>query len=511
MSVGTTFKSGTRTSRRRKTCPRAGLCPTRPVGICLPWDQHRLFLGDDINASCQHDNNVGQTSNVALRVNPWGFFDMHGNLWEWTADWYGVYEAGPLIDPTGAASGSFRVQRGGSWGDVGVRSARRGINTPSYFSTYLGFRVGFQFTGEYTADLNASVQLEMLWVEPGTFTMGSPTTETGRQTNETEHEVTLSKGFYLGKYEITQAQYEAVMTGNTVTDSDNVVISSEPSKYGGNPNRPVEQVSWEDIQVFLTRLNVQQADNLPVGWAYVLPTEAQWEYACRAGTTTAYSWGETITTDNANYLSSGYAETRDVGLYDANPWGFYDMHGNVSEWLSDWYIFNNTTYSIDPEGPLTGTYRVIRGGSFIYNDENLRSARRGFPFISSEGNIYFVGFRVGFQQVPDTESPELELFGGTDLLHELGKPWAEPGYAASDEQDGNLTGSVTISGTLDVNTFGTYTQSYTVADTAGNEANYTVRVIDSITIPTAMDLMIISKQWRVAVPTTLIRHPSTLT
>ena len=157
------------------------------------------------------------------------------------------------------------------------------------------------------------------------------------------------------------------------------------------------------------------------------------------------------------------------------------MHGNVSEWLSDWYIFNNTTYSIDPEGPLTGTYRVIRGGSFIYNDENLRSARRGFPFISSEGNIYFVGFRVGFQQVPDTESPELELFGGTDLLHELGKPWAEPGYAASDEQDGNLTGSVTISGTLDVNTFGTYTQSYTVADTAGNEANITrtVRVIDS--------------------------------
>ena len=129
---------------------------------------------------------------------------------------------------------------------------------------------------KHTAELNSTVSLEMIWVEPGTFTMGSPTTETGRQSDETQHEVTLTKGFYLGKYEVTQAQYEAVMTGN----SDG--LSATPSNWQNNPNRPVEKVSWNDIQVFLSRLNEREAGNIPAGWAYVLPTEAQWEYACRA-------------------------------------------------------------------------------------------------------------------------------------------------------------------------------------------------------------------------------------
>ena len=188
----------------------------------------------------------------------------------------------------------------------------------------------------HTADLNSTVSLEMIWVEPGTFTMGSPESEAGRSTNETQHEVTLSNGFYLGKYEVTQAQYEAVMTGNTETDSNGNVISATPSQYSGNPDRPVEKVSWDDIQVFLTRLNAQEAGNIPEGWAYVLPTEAQWEYACRAGTTTAYSWGDSITTSDANYNST-IGQTTNVGSYSANPWGFFDMHGNVWEWTADAY------------------------------------------------------------------------------------------------------------------------------------------------------------------------------
>ena len=145
-----------------------------------------------------------------------------------------------------------------------------------------------KFTGEHSVDLNASVKLDMLWVEPGTFTMGSPTTEAGRGTNETEHNVTLTQGFYLGKYEVTQAQYEAVMTGVTGD------LNATPSNWHGNPNRPVEKVSWNDAQVFLSRLNAQQSANIPAGWAYVLPTESQWEYACRAGTKTMYSWGNDI-------------------------------------------------------------------------------------------------------------------------------------------------------------------------------------------------------------------------
>ena len=160
-------------------------------------------------------------------------------------------------------------------------------------------------------------------------------------------------GFYLGKYEVTQAQYEAVMTGN----SDG--LSATPSNWPNNADRPVEKVSWDDIQKFLTRLNAQEAGNIPAGWAYVLPTEAQWEYACRAGTTTAYSWGDSITTSNANYSDSGYSQTRDVGLYDANPWGFFDMHGNVWEWTADWYTAYSSGAQTDPEGPATGSDRVF--------------------------------------------------------------------------------------------------------------------------------------------------------
>jgi formylglycine-generating enzyme required for sulfatase activity len=245
----------------------------------------------------------------------------------------------------------------------------------------------------HTADLNATVQLQMLWVEPGTFTMGSPTSEPGRSTTtnvETEHNVTLSKGFYLGKYEVTQAQYEAVMTGNT--DS----LSATPSNWPNNPNRPVEKVSWADAQIFLTRLNAQQSANIPAGWAYVLPTEAEWEYACRAGTTTAYSWGATIATSNANYSTSGLSQTSDAGNYGANPWGFFDMHGNVYEWTADWYAVYSSGAQTDPTGPASGSSRVFRGGSWYLTGTYLRSARRGY--FSPSGRYSYIGFRVGFKQ-----------------------------------------------------------------------------------------------------------------
>jgi len=243
----------------------------------------------------------------------------------------------------------------------------------------------------HTVDLNSTVDLEMIWVEPGTFMMGSPETEEGRGTNETEHNVTLTKGFYLGKYEVTQAQYEAVMTGNT--DS----LSATPSQYGGNPDRPVEKVSWDDIQKFLTRLNAQEAGNIPAGWAYVLPTEAQWEYACRAGTTTVYSWGNTVTSVNANY-NLNIGENSNVGDYPANPWGFYDMHGNVWEWTADWYVaaYPTDNPTIDPTGPASGSSRVLRGGSWLLVGAHLRSAERHSGHPSARPNTF--GFRVGFQK-----------------------------------------------------------------------------------------------------------------
>jgi len=248
--------------------------------------------------------------------------------------------------------------------------------------------------------------MDMLWVPAGTFTMGSPTSEAGRQSDrEDEHNVSLTKGFYLGKYEVTQAQYEAVMTGNTETNSSGGVISATPSHWHGNPSRPVEKVSWDDIQVFLTRLNQQQAGSLPAGWSYVLPTESQWEYACRAGTTTPYSWGTTIASSNANYNWDGggttgndFKQTRDVGQYAANPWGFFDMHGNVWEWTADWYqaAYPNGNPVVDPTGPASGSFRVVRGGSWNLGGTALRSARRigGTPGVRFNG----IGFRVGFQK-----------------------------------------------------------------------------------------------------------------
>ena len=221
--------------------------------------------------------------------------------------------------------------------------------------------------GTPTSHTVASISMDMIFCPPGTFTMGSPSSETGRGGDETEHSVTLSHGFYLGKHEVTQAQYETIMTGNPEG------LNVKPSNWPNNNDRPVEKVSWNDAQVFLSQLNSieQTAGRLPTGWEYVLPTEAQWEYACRAGTTTAYSWGNDINSTRANYNWDGggtsgndFKQTRDVGQYAANPWGFFDMQGNVWEWVSDWkanYLIGAQT---DPEGPASGSLRVLRGGSW---------------------------------------------------------------------------------------------------------------------------------------------------
>ncbi len=243
--------------------------------------------------------------------------------------------------------------------------------------------------------------MEMLWCKPGTFMMGSPESEKGREQwgkKEAQHKVTLTQGFWLGKHEVTQAQYETVMNGNSEG------LNAKPSNWPNNDDRPVEKVSWEDAQVFLSRLNSieQTAGRLPDGWEYALPTEAQWEYACRAGTTTAYSWGATISPFSANYnwdggwnTGSDFKQTRDVGQYAANPWGFHDMHGNVWEWVAD----RNGAYPsgplTDPTGPASGSSRVRRGGSWSHTGTYLRSARRRDGAPGARGST--LGFRVGFK------------------------------------------------------------------------------------------------------------------
>jgi formylglycine-generating enzyme required for sulfatase activity len=329
--------------------------------------------------------------------------------------------------------------------------------------------------GTPTSHTVPSISLDMIFCPPGTFTMGSPSNETGRGTDETQHQVTLTNGFYLGKYEVTQAQYETVMTGNSEG------LKAKTGSWQNNPNHPVNSVSWNDVQVFLSRLNdmEQTAGRLPTGWKYVLPTEAQWEYACRAGTTTAYSWGNDINYSRANYNWDGgpndgndFRQTRDVGQYAANPWGFFDMHGNVWEWVSDWKANYLTGAQTDPEGPASGSDRVRRGGSWNNGGTPLRSAKR---IGNTPGyRDYGIGFRLAFQAIPaDTANPELELFGGAAITREAGQVWAEPGVEAHDARDGNITDQIVVTGTVDMNSTGTYLLTYTVQDGGGNTATTT--------------------------------------
>jgi formylglycine-generating enzyme required for sulfatase activity len=351
--------------------------------------------------------------------------------------------------------------------------------------------------GTPTIHTVASISLDMIFCPPGTFTMGSPTTEAGRGGDETQHQVTLSHGFYLGKHEVTQAQYEAVMTGNSEG------LNAKPSNWPNNNDRPVEKVSWNDVQVFLSRLNDMEetAGRLPTGWKYVLPTEAQWEYACRAGTTTAYSWGNDINSSRANYNWDGgsndgndFKQTRDVGKYTVNPWGFFDMHGNVWEWVSDWKANYPGGAQTNPEGPASGSNRVFRGGSWNTAGTYLRSAKRNDNTPGLRTN--YIGFRVGFQAVqPDMANPELELFGGVAITREAGQAWAEPGVEAHDARDGNITDQIVVTGSVDMNSTGTYLLTYSVQDGAGNTASTTrtVTVVGNRTVDlnatVAMDMI----------------------
>ena len=236
-------------------------------------------------------------------------------------------------------------------------------------------------------------------IEGGGFLMGSPQEEVGRYDNETLHDARVSS-FYIGKYNVTQKEYTEVMGIN-------------PSKFRGDA-MPVENVSWLDAIQYCNRLS--QRENLvpayvingeQVGWnreanGYRLPTEAEWEYACRAGTRTPFNTGDNITTFQANYngnypyngnIKGTYRErTTAGGSFSPNAWGIYDMHGNVWEWCWDWYGIYKAGDERDPAGPASGSRRVLHGGSWISDARNLRSAYRYCSIPSFR--TYYLGFRL---------------------------------------------------------------------------------------------------------------------
>ncbi len=365
--------------------------------------------------------------------NAWGLYDMHGNVREWCLDWYmrNYYATSPNEDPTGSSSGTSRTARGSGWYNNAnyCRSAFRYSYQSSYYYSNCGFRIAclpledlyvvvdlsggpdaasypvrYTDTAPNLDDDNCrTTELWLRKIRAGTFTMGSPSNEVGRQDNETQHKVTLTKDYYMGVFECTQKQWELVMGDN-------------PSSYQGDC-RPVVRVSYDMIRGTSTDAGagwpvyghvVDSASFMgklqeKTGLVFDLPTEAQWEYACRAGTTTALNSGKNL----ASYFSDanvaevgrcgfnqsdgkgGYTEYTKVGSYLPNAWGLYDMHGNVYEWCLDWWGGSDYAKNAvsDPLGMTSGSNRVTRSGGYSDSAYSCRSAFRGYyPPSYCDGN-----------------------------------------------------------------------------------------------------------------------------
>jgi formylglycine-generating enzyme required for sulfatase activity len=263
-----------------------------------------------------------------------------------------------------------------------------------FFSIFTPILVSPPLQGEEAKDskvhiITNSLGMKFVLIAAGSFTMGSSPAEQGRHPrDEEEHRVRIEKPFYLQTTEVTQGQWKRVMGNN-------------PSSFKECGDEcPVEMVSWYDAQEFIRRLRQLEGTD-----KYRLPTEAEWEYACRAGTTTPFYTGLCISTEQANYKGSYPLEACEegkyrrtavsVGSFPPNPWGLYDMHGNVCEWCQDRYGTYPTVDIIDPKGPSTGEYHVLRGGSWLSPGKRIRSASRMAHFPATRDN--HIGFRLAME------------------------------------------------------------------------------------------------------------------
>ena len=228
-------------------------------------------------------------------------------------------------------------------------------------------------------EITNSIGMKLRLIPAGEFMMGSPGTESDRDDDETQHRVRITKPFYMGVTEVTQEQYQKVMGSN-------------PSKFKG-PQNPVELVSWAEAVEFCRKLSAMPAEKT-AGHVYRLPTEAEWEYACRSGTTTAYGFGDDASRlgDYGWFRSNSDSSTHPVGEKKPNAWGLYDMHGGVYEWCQDWYGAYPSGSATDPTGATSGSHRVIRGGSWISSARYCRSATRYWRTPGYRNNL--LGFRV---------------------------------------------------------------------------------------------------------------------
>jgi formylglycine-generating enzyme required for sulfatase activity len=248
------------------------------------------------------------------------------------------------------------------------------------------------------------VDTNLVFIQPGTFTMGSPASEALRFADETQHLVTISRGFWMGKYLVTQGEYLAVVGSNPS-------YFTPTNGYSQDLTRPVEQVQWNDATNYCALLTARElaAGRIPTNYVYRLPTESEWEYACRAGTTAAFYLGNSLSSGQANFwgryeydASSGQINnpggiylhtTTPVGSYAPNGWGFYDMIGNVWEWCQDFYSTYPTGPVTDPQGPASGSNHLARGGDWGGFARFCRSAQRSGDVPAPTSR------RIGFRAV----------------------------------------------------------------------------------------------------------------
>ncbi len=440
---------------------------------CRAGTLTKYSFGDDESKLSEHawwggifgDGNA-KTEKYAHAVgtkhpNPWGLSDMHGNLWEWCRDGYADKLLGGS-DQVNTGTVDRRVLRGGSWDNNtrDTRSDNRGGITPGIRYNSTGFRVATVPDATATPELQtiekviptaawnenkpgdsreltlpSGEKMKLVWCPPGTFTMGSPASEPGREDDENPVEVTLSYGFWLGQTETTQEQWTAVM-GTTPW--------AGLTYFKEGPNFPAFNISHKDAESYCEKLTEteRQAGRLPTGWKYALPTEAQWEYACRAGTKSSYSFGNDESSlgeyawfgKNADNIGEQYAHA--VGMKKTNPWGFCDMHGNVWEWCRDGYAEKL------PGGAAPLNYGIsglgaLRGGSWRENATASRSANRIdiAPDIRGANS----GFRVA--TVPSMSRASDPQASTNELPSPNSQPIPSPADSAL--QDGEVSAAVT--------------------------------------------------------------------
>lgn len=419
------------------------------------------------NGGCSDEQNgdtrVGSAKVGSYLPNAWGLYDMHGNLWEWCLDWGSAY-SDVMSDPKGAVSGVKRINRGGTLngGAYYGRSAQRSSYAVSNRFKSIGFRAGCGLgvvtSAEGTKGLAArppseplagsgkarerqaacakrlgvpvevvnSIGMRFVLIPPGEFDMGTSEADIKRELEEQaranpptvekfyfdrvpeegpQHRVKISKPFYLSACEVTQGEYEQIMRGNPSRFSVNARGGESKKVAGKDTSRfPVENVSWDEAQEFTRRLSALTSE-IQAQRTYRLPTEAEWEYACRADTTSRWFCGDDPASlvPYAWFKANGEGMTHPVGTKLPNAWGLFDLHGNVFEWCADHYTTNDYGRAslVDPQGSPEGPYRVVRGGEFQRHPWGCRSAYRGIAGASPwPVRAAIIGFRIGYGLEP---------------------------------------------------------------------------------------------------------------